>query len=100
MEWACARASARGGGWKEKEGENIYFSGGEGQGGSDVDDLGCDGEETDEDEEAHEAVTPHSSFNCGDGVGMGTGGRKARAAMNDEEITAAYVLCGLGLGLR
>lgn len=82
LEWACAAARVEKGG-REDDGMEV-----------DLDDL-LEGEETEE-EDVHEAVTPNSSF----AHGMGDIPSKLLSlkstTLADEDIMAAYVLCGLG----
>lgn len=87
LEWACAAARVSGTGTgKENERGDTSMD-------LDLDDLG-EGEETEE-EEAHEAVTPNSSFTHGGGSATRTQNLK-KATIQDEDMMAAYVLCGLG----
>jgi len=96
LEWACASARVAGSGK-----ENASLNGNVNMSAAlDLDDLGEveEGDETDEPEEVHEAVTPNSSFEHSLGAAGRTRGSKAM--IQDEEMMAAYVLCGLGLGRR
>lgn len=84
LEWACAAARVTA---NESADASMDL---------DLDDL-C-GDETDE-EEVHEAVTPNGSFEYGiQDVGTMQSLKATAAAMKlqDEDIMAAYVLCGLG----
>jgi len=85
LEWACASARVAGSGGKENVDIGLSLN---------LDDLG-EGDETDEDEEVHEAITPSGSFRYGDEAD-----EKVKMATHDEEMMAAYALCGLGLGFR
>ena len=88
LEWACAAARIEKGVRRGDDGMD-----------RDLDDL-LEGNETEEEEEeeedAHEAVTPSSSF----GHGFGDAPHKVLslkdATLEDEDLMAAYVLCGLG----
>ena len=88
LEWACAAARIEKGVRRGDDGMD-----------RDLDDL-LEGNETEEEEEeeedAHEAVTPSSSF----GHGFGDVTHKVLslkdATLEDEDLMAAYVLCGLG----
>ena len=88
LEWACAAARIEKGVRRGDDGMD-----------RDLDDL-LEGNETEEEEEeeedAHEAVTPSSSF----GHGFGDVPHKVLslkdATLEDEDLMAAYVLCGLG----
>jgi hypothetical protein len=83
LEWACASARVA-----ASEGVDVSMD-------LNLDDLR--GDETDEEEEVHEAVTPNSSFGHGVGdVKMSLKVTTASMALRDEDIMAAYVLCGLG----
>jgi hypothetical protein len=90
LEWACASARVAGSG---KENENCRVGVSMALG---LDKLQEEGDETDEAEDDHEAVTPGSSFT--NGVAERNPGLKAM--IQDEDMMAAYILCGLGLGLR
>jgi hypothetical protein len=95
LEWACASARVAGSGGKE----NVDISGDVGMAlDLDIDEIGEGDEEDETDEEVHEAVTPDSSF--GPGVGTVGGISGSKATLMADEMMAAYVLCGLGLGLR
>lgn len=93
LEWACAAARVAAG-----TSENVRVVDVDEDVDLDLDELTQNGEETETEteEEAHEAVTPEGSF--GYGVGdLGTvQSLKTTMALRDEDIMAAYVLCGLG----
>lgn len=80
LEWACAAARVEQDVRRDDD--------------MDLDDL-LEGDETEE-EDVHEAVTPNSSF----GHGVGDVPNKLlslkSATLEDEDLMAAYVLCGLG----
>ena len=82
LEWACAAARVAG---SEVADDGMDL---------DLDDLKED--QTDEEEEVHEAVTPNGSFGHGVGGAGIVQNLKATMTLEDEDIMAAYVLCGLG----
>jgi hypothetical protein len=104
LEWACASARVAG---SASGKENYRGSVGGMLHGDDVsmtldlDKLSEEegGDETDEAEDVHEAVTPGSSFSKEEGGRRNPPGL-LKAMIQDEDMIAAYILCGLGLGLR
>jgi hypothetical protein len=102
LEWACASArvagsasgkeNCRGGVGGMLHGDDVSMA-------LDLDKLSEEegGDETDED--VHEAITPGSSFSKDEGGRRNPPGL-LKAMIQDEDIMAAYILCGLGLGLR
>lgn len=90
LEWACAAARVTGSG-KENRTPN-----GDGSTVLGLQKLGeeAEGDDTDEAEEAHEAITPNSSL----GHGHWVSAPGLKATVQDEDMMAAYVLCKLGLG--
>ncbi|KII93140.1 hypothetical protein PLICRDRAFT_694368 [Plicaturopsis crispa FD-325 SS-3] len=110
LEWACAAAAARNGNGSGRREEKIEVEG-----------LLDDGDETEEDDDAHEAVTPKGSFSAravyaGDGEHSGVDasgkavdasgkavdasgkamGGEGKAADDEDMMKAALALCGLG----
>ncbi|KIM82295.1 hypothetical protein PILCRDRAFT_820678 [Piloderma croceum F 1598] len=103
LEWACASARVAG----SASGKENRRGGVDGMHGDDVsmaldlDKLSEEegGDETDEAEDVHEAVTPSSSFSKEE-EGKRNPPGLLKAMIQDEDMMAAYILCGLGLGLR
>ena len=91
LEWACASAGARRG----KDASRRRRSVG---GDADMEPRDQDSDATDETADAHEAVTPSSSYGQIMGSAKTTptaGDIRVKGVVEDEDMMAAYVLCGL-----
>lgn len=107
LEWACASARVSSSSASERKENCRKRKEMDVDAELNLDDLGVESDVTD-DAEVHEALTPSNSF--GHSVGTGVMGRNSKGTevndvrvkgrIQDEDMMAAYVLCGLGHGFR